>query len=421
MRTPTCRIVTTVALVLAASLAARGVPMDAGTPASIGGIRFAADVSVAPSANGEGTVRISYAVMYDALHFMRHGDGYRARYEITAILYDRKGRQVTGDSWFETVTVATYDETNERHTSRADELLFVVPPGRYSLKLELTSLDTRAVGTIEREVSVPRMVPGELSLSTVVFETDAVVEGEGGVKSVRNPTRTYGEDNPDARARIPIYGTPDSRYALRITVRDERGLLKKTHEDTLVQKDFLREYVYEFTVLDLEVGAHVLEVGVTPLPDGKEVSARSRFRIVTSPLSWGEDEEKMLAQISYVATRDEMDLLAGVPPEERGSAWDEFWAGRDDDPATADNEFKTEFLRRLGYANAQFRSVIDGWQTDMGRIYIQHGEPDDIDSQYVGQMLNAWEIWYYYSEHKKYVFIDREGFSEFVLHEISRI
>ena len=395
--------------------------MDAGTPASIGGIRFAADVAVAPSANGEGTVKIDYAVMYDALHFMRHGDGYRARYEITAILYDRKGRQVTGDSWCETVTVATYDETNERHTASEDEFLFVVPPGRYSLKLELTSLDTRAAGTIERDVTVPRMVPGELSLSTVVFETDAVVGGEGGVKSVRNPTRAYGEDNPNVRARIPIYGTPDSRYALGITIRDGRGLLKKTHKDTLVQTDFLREYVYEFTVLDLEVGAHVLEVEVTPIPEGKEVSARSRFRVVTSPLSWGEDEEKMLAQISYVATRDELDLLTSVSPEERGPAWDEFWAGRDPDPTTAANEFKTEFLRRVGHANAEFRSIIDGWQTDMGRIYIQHGEPDDIDSQSVGQMLNAWEIWYYYGEHKKYVFVDRDGFSEFVLHEVSRI
>ncbi|MCK4511617.1 hypothetical protein KAW64_07760, partial [bacterium] len=327
MRTSFFRTLTTVALVLAAPLAVRGAPTDFGTPASIGGIRFAADVAVAPSASGEGTVKINYAVMYDALHFLRHGDGYRARYEITAILYDRDGRQVTGDSWCEMVTVATYDETNERRTASADELLFVVPPGRYSLKLELTSLDTRAVGTIEREVTVPQMVPGELGLGSMLFET---VEAGGGdaAEPVPNPSRAYGEDRPDVRVRIPVYGTPDSRYAIEITVRNDRGLLKKSHDDTLVQTHFLREYVYEFTVLDLEVGTHVLEVEVTPLPDGDEVSARSRFRVVTSPLSWGEDEEKMLAQISYVATRDEMDLLSGVPPEERGPAWDEFWAGR---------------------------------------------------------------------------------------------
>lgn len=421
MRTSSFRILTTVALVLAASLAARGAWTDAGTPASIGGIRFAADVAVAPSVDGEGTVRINYAVMYDALHFLRHGDGYRARYEITAIIYDRKGHQVTGDSWCEMVTVATYDETNERRAASADEFLFSVPPGRYSLKLELTSLDTRAVGTIEREVTVPRMVAGELSLGSVLFETVEAGGGEDAKELVLNPSRAYGEDRPDVRVRIPVYGTPDSRYAIGITVRDERGLFKKGHEDTLVQMQFLREYVYEFTVLDLDVGAHVLEVELTPLPDGEEVSSRSRFRVITSPLSWGEDEEKMLAQISYVATRDEMDLLSSVPPEERGPAWDEFWAGRDPDPATAVNEFKAEFLRRLGYANAQFRSIIDGWQTDMGRIYIQYGAPDDIDSQPIGQMLSAWEIWYYYSDHTKYSFVDKEGFGEFVLHEISRI
>ncbi|MCK4409077.1 MAG: GWxTD domain-containing protein, partial [Candidatus Eisenbacteria sp.] len=388
---------------------------------SMRGVRFAADVAVAPSANGEGTVTVNYTVTYDALHFLRHGDGYRARYELTAILYDRRGRQVTGDSWRRTVEVPTYEETNGRGTAGADELLFFVLPGRYTLKLEMTSLDTRAVGRIERAVTVPRMVPGELSLGTVLFESDAAGEGEGAAKLVRNPARVYGEDNPNVRVRIPVYGTAGSRYALRITVKDERGLLKKSHQDTLVQTGFLREYVYEFTALDLEVGAHILKVEVTPLPEGREVSARSRFRVVTSPLSWGQDEEKMLAQISYVATRDELDLLTSVSPEERGPAWDEFWAGRDAEPATAVNEFKVEFLRRLGYANAQFRSIVDGWQTDMGRIYIQHGEPDDIDSEPIGQMLSAWEIWYYYSEHTKYVFVDREGFGEFVLHEISRI
>ncbi|MFH1688948.1 MAG: GWxTD domain-containing protein [Candidatus Eisenbacteria bacterium] len=408
-------------LILAVCLAANGAPVDVGTPASMGGMRFSADVSVAPAANGEGTITVDYSVTYDALHFLRHEGGYRARFEITAILYDTNGRQVTGDSWRRTVRAATYDETNERRTAATDEFLFAVPPGRYTLKLELTSIDTRATGQIERTVTVPRMKPGELTLGTVLFETNGSDATQGEVETVPNPSRVYGEDKPDVRVIVPVYGTPDSRYAILMTVKDERGLLKKSHRDSVVQSDFLREYVFEFNVLDLDVGPHVLEVEVFPSPQGRAVSAKSRFRVVTSPLSWGEDEEKMLAQISYVATRDEMDMLTSVPPEERGPVWDEFWAGRDPDPATAVNEFKAEFLRRLGYANGQFRSIVDGWQTDMGRVYIQQGEPDDVDSQPVGQMLNAWEIWYYYTDHTKYVFVDREGFGEFVLHEVSRI
>jgi GWxTD domain-containing protein len=415
-----------IALALATALAADAAPVDMGAPASIGGVRFAADVGVAPSANGQGTVKINYAVTYDALHFLRHGDGYRARYEITAILYDRDGRQVTGDSWRHSVEVATYDETNERQTAGADELQFAVAPGRYVVKLTLTSLDTRAVGRIERSVTVPKMKPGELVLGSIIFEnggagTGAGSDGPADARPATNLTRAYGEDRPDVKVRVPVYGTPGSSYEIGISVKDERGMLKKSHADTVTQEGHLREYVYEFSVLDLDVGPHVLTAEVRSLPDGGRADAKSRFRVVTSPLSWGEDEEKMLAQISYVASREEMDLLTSVPAEERGPVWEAFWAGRDPDPTTEINEFKSEFLRRLGYANAQFRSIVEGWQTDMGRVYIQEGEPDDIDSQPVGQMLNAWEVWYYYSTHTKYVFVDRDGFGEFVLHEISRI
>jgi GWxTD domain-containing protein len=397
-----------------------GPPIDAGTPASLGGLRFAADVTVAPSDDGRGVIRISYVLTYDSLPFLRVDGGYRARYEMTAIVYDMDGRQVTGDSWRRTVEVATYGETNSRRTADADVVEFTVDPGRYALKLELTSIDTRASGRIDRLATVPEMEPGTLTMGTIVFETEATSpDGAGG--AALNPARIYGEDNPTVIARIPVYGAPGPAYVLEQSVHNERGILQKAWSDTLEQTAFLTEHVEEFTVLDLEVGAHLLRVDLVPLDEGEASRQRARFRVVTSPLSWGEDPEKMIDQISYVATREEMDFLTSVPAEERDPLWEEFWASRDPEPSTVVNEFKTEFLRRLGYANAQFTSIVEGWQTDMGRVYIQLGEPDDIDSQPIGQMLNAWEIWYYYSEHTKYVFVDREGFGEFVLHEVSRI
>ena len=54
----------------------------------MGGIRFAADASATPVPEGVGTVVLAYAVTYDELFFLRDGDGYRARFEVTAILYD---------------------------------------------------------------------------------------------------------------------------------------------------------------------------------------------------------------------------------------------------------------------------------------------------------------------------------------------
>jgi GWxTD domain-containing protein len=408
------------AAVAAACVASAAAPIDVGTPPSTGTIRFAADVSVAPAADGGGTVSVAYTVNYRSLNFLRRDDGYRARYEVTAILYDGDGRQVTGDNWRHSVFVDTYEKTNSRLKEESDTVTFSVSPGRYTLKLEMRSLDTRASGFIERRVDVPEMLPGALTLGTMVFERRDPAGGAG-PGMVLNPTRAYGEELPTAVVRIPIYGAPGTRYVLDATVSDHRGALAKSKSDTLEQTHFLTESVYEFSVLDMEVGSYVIKAVVRPLPDGDESSVRARFRVVTSPLSWGQDQDKMIAQISYVAGREEVERLRSVPPELRDVAWDEFWDRHDPDTATEENEFKTEFLRRLAYANATFSSLVEGWQTDMGRVYIQNGEPDEIESEPVGQMLNAWEIWYYYGEHTKYVFVDREGFGEFILYETSRI
>ncbi|MBD3368147.1 MAG: GWxTD domain-containing protein [Candidatus Eisenbacteria bacterium] len=129
----------------------------------------------------------------------------------------------------------------------------------------------------------------------------------------------------------------------------------------------------------------------------------------------------MIEQIGYVASRDEVERLLDTPPDQRDEAWEAFWASRDPTPDDGVNEFRREFIRRIGYANLHFRSTVPGWRTDMGRIYIQYGEPDDVESQPVGRMLNAWEVWYYYREHTKFVFVDREGFGEFALVERTRI
>lgn len=407
-------------LLLACSVPVAGVPVDVGTPPSMGALRFSADVSVAPAADGGGTVDVVYSINYRSLNFLRHEDGYRARYEVTAILYDDDGRQVDGDTWRHSVTVSTYAETNSRLKEESGTLTFSAPTGKYSIKLEVRSLDTRARGSIERRVEVPEMLPGMLTLGTIRFEKRLPGDGPG-AQTVPNQTRAYGEDHPEAVVRIPVYGGGSTRYTMEVAVQDHRGLFVKGKTDTLVQSGFLTEYVYEFSVLDMEVGSYVVKAEVNPLPEGDESAMRARFRVITSPRSWGQDPEKMIAQISYVASRDEVERLRSVPVERRDPVWEDFWARHDPDPATAENEFKTEFLRRLAHANSTFSSMVEGWQTDMGRVYIQLGEPDEIESEPVGQMLNAWEVWFYYGEHTKYVFIDREGFGEFVLYETSRI
>jgi len=87
-----------------------------------------------------------------------------------------------------------------------------------------------------------------------------------------------------------------------------------------------------------------------------------------------------------------------------------FWKTLDPTPETETNEYRDLFFERLEYVNEHYASVnLEGWQTDMGRVYMLYGKPDDIDSEPTGIsslidveestfQTEPVEAWIYYSE-----------------------
>jgi len=389
-------------------------------PSSFGNLRFIVDVASVPTLEGGSTVEISYSVTYDELPFIRHEGRFRARFEVTAVLYDGDGRQVAGDTWPRAVVLDSFDDTNSRKLAAREVLRVDVPEGRYRLKVELRSLDSRSVGYVERTIDVASLAPGHLLLGTVEFERVESDPETGEERFVPNPSRQYGQENPLVRIIVPTYADSGTPYRLDMKVKTVGGETQLELSDSLAQDGWHTEHSQQFSVLDLEVGDYILHTRAHP-PAGDTAETEARFRVLTSPRSWGEDFGKMMSQISYVASRRDLEELENAPEEERDEAWERFWKKQDPDPSTEDNPFRDEFLRRLGYVNIKFRSILEGWQTDMGRIYIQHGEPDDVESQPSGAQPYAWEVWYYYGDHTRYMFMDRHGFGDYVLVETSRI
>ncbi len=83
-----------------------------------------------------------------------------------------------------------------------------------------------------------------------------------------------------------------------------------------------------------------------------------------------------------IMTKEEKDIFNHLPDREsRQEFIRDFWAKRDPDSDTEENEFKEEFYGRIEYANRYFREGIPGWKTDRGRIFIYLGPPDKIDQR----------------------------------------
>jgi GWxTD domain-containing protein len=86
-------------------------------------------------------------------------------------------------------------------------------------------------------------------------------------------------------------------------------------------------------------------------------------------------------EVVYIITDEEKKTFLGLKTdEEREQFVEQFWLRRDPTPDTEENEFKEEHYRRIAYANEHYASGIPGWKTDRGRIYIEYGPPDEIES-----------------------------------------
>ncbi len=105
-----------------------------------------------------------------------------------------------------------------------------------------------------------------------------------------------------------------------------------------------------------------------------------------------------LSKVRYIITGQEEKTFLKLPDSEKDQFIEEFWKRRDPEPETEENEFKTEYLKRVEEAAKLFaRESKAGWLTDRGRIYILFGPPMDRITNTMGedQSSRCSEIWYY--------------------------
>ena len=85
--------------------------------------------------------------------------------------------------------------------------------------------------------------------------------------------------------------------------------------------------------------------------------------------------------VAYIITDQERKAFKSLSnDEERDAFIEQFWLRRNPNPESPENEYREEHYRRIAYANEHFAAGKPGWKTDRGRIYIEYGKPDSIDS-----------------------------------------
>jgi GWxTD domain-containing protein len=114
--------------------------------------------------------------------------------------------------------------------------------------------------------------------------------------------------------------------------------------------------------------------------------------------------QEWLDLTSYIITDKELDVFLHLQDDrDRDIFIKAFWNMRDPTPATPQNEFQDEHLKRFKEADYRFHfgSVRPGWKTDRGRIYIILGPPKSTTSMAGSLETFPAEVWSYYGDTSK--------------------
>jgi GWxTD domain-containing protein len=115
----------------------------------------------------------------------------------------------------------------------------------------------------------------------------------------------------------------------------------------------------------------------------------------------------------FTATREELRGMRRGGPAERKAAFEAWWAERDPTPESPYNELMAEYFKRIHEAFVRFSSPAKaGYESDMGAVWIRHGEPLTIDRR-MPPGGSALEVWDY--GNRRFIFRATSGFGDFEL------
>lgn len=370
-----------------------------------------------------------YKIFNHRLSFIKSDDKFRASYEIGLKIFDSRNRQVTASSLEENYDVTIYSETTSPSGFLINQLKAYLPPGGYKLEFTVNDLNSSQRWSKKMDLELPELEREEAVLSGVEFArsiSDTLTNPKfekNGKEVIPSVSRVF----RDPQSKILIYyeiyrgKSEEEDYILEYRLSNVMSKQRMVDlQDAIKLKEDVRSVFKSFEMEDFPEGEYTLLLKMLNL-QGKVVDQREERLFVELPLFalLKTDYERAVEQLRYIASSDEMDKLREAEEEERLQLWVDFWRSKDPTPQTVENEIQDEYYRRLRYANANFGfSKREGWKTDMGRIYIIYGHPDEVERHPFEMETKPYQIWYYYKRNIQVVFVDKSGYGEYEIESI---
>ncbi|MFC1724083.1 GWxTD domain-containing protein [candidate division KSB1 bacterium] len=424
-------------------------------------LNFYYDYASYKGSDNKSVLEFYYQISNDVVTFTKTDEGFSGKYELAVSFYDNEtDRLVEYKNWEEQLSVNNYKETTLQSEFWINQMNFNLNPGEYKMKIQLNDVETDHKNDFSTDIVINNYENGrrillsdiELVCSKLKDEVNPRFKKSDNLNLVPNATTVFGDLLPELNVYYELYNLPfetdeDGLLTVEYRIVNYRGeIIFSFFED--LKFDALS--TTQFAAIPLESiseGKYYLEVRIRTNSNEKFVSKEKRFFVKRSFGPIGEDIEKKITYLKYIAKSSEIKKMEKADPAEKRKLWLSFWKEKDPTPNTPENESMQEYYRRIRYSNEKFSHTKEGWISDRGRIYIKLGKADEITSNFLyGAIQDDTQkdgfrdnigglddrtfmsdqslglhgskpciIWYYYSLKKKFVFVDKHGTGDYIL------
>ncbi len=379
-------------------------------------------LSYASGESGKSRLDVYMEVPYETLHFLKDGDLFRARFEITIDISDSTDKMLDEKWWRETAETKRYDESTSQWAGKLSQRSFNLIPGVYNLSVMVKDAESGKTSRTQRKVLVRDYETPPFSISDVMLVNYLDTAG-GKVTIYPNITGNVGELKKGSYVFFELYNSGSVRYAdIQVFIRDIRENVVISDTFQQISNGHKNAVYHALRTSSLPAGEYKLEVRAIPSDvNGTGTSPSPVFAIRPLSVRWRGmpvsivDLDKAIAEMQYIAPKDKIDEMKDAPPDKKKEMFYNFWKSHDPTPNTDDNELMDEYYSRVNYANQHFSHYLEGWKTDMGMVYIIFGAPNNIERHPFEIDSKPYEIWTYYDQNREFVFVDATGFGDYRL------
>ncbi|MCF7794089.1 MAG: GWxTD domain-containing protein [Candidatus Cloacimonetes bacterium] len=388
-------------LILAASMQALNVFVDAN--------RFQDE-------NKNTILEINYQVPYKSLEFLKTPNGFEALLDVEFYLV--KGDKIVYDYGFPNAIIVSNKQKTRSSDYFTDKISITLSK---NFEVLVNFIDKNSEESSNWNYNF-EVLPSKALLSDLEFSLDVSADTTSFLQKFHRegylyrviPSHIYNKtitDNYYIYWELYNPFSEEKDYTISKTLSYHDSLIFQETE-TLKLTSQRKIRLDKMALSDLEEGLYEYEIQVRSdtLTDLRQdfFSVKS-YKISTQRLFVElEDEFKL---ISYFLTSEQTRSWPTLSKSGKLAFIERFWTTNNPDIDAEENSFFELVKERVLYCNQHFYHFEKGWSTDRGRVYIRHGQPDEIIRGNTG--LNTkytqkeYEIWKYRTtENLTYIFVD---------------